>query len=695
MTATTSRPLTKILIANRGEIACRVIATCRKMGIRSVAVYSEADRTARHVQLADEAIAIGASEPKASYLNIPVLIAAAQSTGAQAIHPGYGFLSENPGFAQACTSAGIVFIGPSAQAIEAMGSKSAAKEIMQKAGVPLVPGYNGEDQSPEGLLAQAEKVGFPLLIKASAGGGGRGIRIVRAAEEFAAALTSCKRESLSSFGNDHVLLERYLSSARHIEVQVFGDTHGQVVHLFERDCSMQRRHQKVIEEAPAPLLTAEQRASLGAIAVRAAQAIGYTGAGTVEFIAEALPDGRAGACYFMEMNTRLQVEHPVTEMITGLDLVEWQIRVARGESLPLTQDQIRCHGHAIELRLCAEDPSRDFMPSTGRMTRYAMAPEIAGEVRIDSGLREGDTVSPYYDSMIAKLICWGEDRPTAIARAQQALAQTHLAGPTTNLRFLSRLLALPAFQNAELSTAVIASHQTTLTAPRPLSDQHLVLAVAAALQSGPWASAGPLSPTDHTSRDQSPDPWSLPNAFRITAPAQRSLRLSRDAEDWSVTVQWAPLAIGLGEALDPIDLLPTESPRQLAVCWRGQVLHGWADWERQPTIRLHLWTEDDDVLLQWDDPYATGQLDDDAEASLTAPMPGQVMRVHVGPGATVQKGEALLVISAMKMEFLVSAPRDGVVEALLCKEGDIVTEGLTLARLAPLVHAETPTPVKN
>lgn len=695
MTATTSRPLTKILIANRGEIACRVIATCRKMGIRSVAVYSEADRTARHVQLADEAIAIGASEPKASYLNIPVLIAAAQSTGAQAIHPGYGFLSENPGFAQACTSAGIVFIGPSAQAIEAMGSKSAAKEIMQKAGVPLVPGYNGEDQSPEGLLAQAEKVGFPLLIKASAGGGGRGIRIVRAADDFAAALTSCKRESLSSFGNDHVLLERYLSSARHIEVQVFGDTHGQVVHLFERDCSMQRRHQKVIEEAPAPLLTAEQRASLGAIAVRAAQAIGYTGAGTVEFIAEALPDGRAGACYFMEMNTRLQVEHPVTEMITGLDLVEWQIRVARGESLPLTQDQIRCHGHAIELRLCAEDPSRDFMPSTGRMTRYAMAPEIAGEVRIDSGLREGDTVSPYYDSMIAKLICWGEDRPTAIARAQQALAQTHLAGPTTNLRFLSRLLALPAFQNAELSTAVIASHQTPLTAPRPLSDQHLVLAVAAALQSGPWASAGPLSPTDHTSRDQSPDPWSLPNAFRITAPAQRSLRLSRDAEDWSVTVQWAPLAIGLGEALDPIDLLPTESPRQLAVCWRGQVLHGWADWERQPTIRLHLWTEDDDVLLQWDDPYATGQLDDDAEASLTAPMPGQVMRVHVGPGATVQKGEALLVISAMKMEFLVSAPRDGVVEALLCKEGDIVTEGLTLARLAPLAHAETPTPVKN
>ncbi|MFZ9313655.1 MAG: acetyl/propionyl/methylcrotonyl-CoA carboxylase subunit alpha [Burkholderiaceae bacterium] len=695
MTATTSRPLTKILIANRGEIACRVIATCRKMGIRSVAVYSEADRTARHVQLADEAIAIGASEPKASYLNIPVLIAAAQSTGAQAIHPGYGFLSENPGFAQACTSAGIVFIGPSAQAIEAMGSKSAAKEIMQKAGVPLVPGYNGEDQSPEGLLAQAEKVGFPLLIKASAGGGGRGIRIVRAAEEFAAALTSCKRESLSSFGNDHVLLERYLSSARHIEVQVFGDTHGQVVHLFERDCSMQRRHQKVIEEAPAPLLTAEQRASLGAIAVRAAQAIGYTGAGTVEFIAEALPDGRAGACYFMEMNTRLQVEHPVTEMITGLDLVEWQIRVARGESLPLTQDQIRCHGHAIELRLCAEDPSRDFMPSTGRMTRYAMAPEIAGEVRIDSGLREGDTVSPYYDSMIAKLICWGEDRPTAIARAQQALAQTHLAGPTTNLRFLSRLLALPAFQNAELSTAVIASHQTTLTAPRPLSDQHLVLAVAAALQSGPWASAGPLSPTAHTPRDQSPDPWSLPNAFRITAPAQRSLRLSRDAEDWSVTVQWAPLAIGLGEALDPIDLLPTESPRQLAVCWRGQVLHGWADWERQPTVRLHLWTEDDDVLLQWDDPYATGQLDDDAEASLTAPMPGQVMRVHVGPGATVQKGEALLVISAMKMEFLVSAPRDGVVEALLCKEGDIVTEGLTLARLAPLAHAETPTPVKN
>ena len=688
MTIPTIRPLTKILIANRGEIACRVIATCRRMGIRSVAVYSEADRHAQHVQLADEAIAIGASEPKASYLNIPVLIAAATSTGAQAIHPGYGFLSENPAFAQACESAGIVFIGPNAQAIEAMGSKSAAKEIMHKAGVPLVPGYNGEDQSVEGLLTQALQIGFPLLIKASAGGGGRGIRIVRAAEEFAAALSSCKRESLASFGNDHVLLERYLSSARHIEVQVFGDTHGQVVHLFERDCSMQRRHQKVIEEAPAPLFTTEQRASLGAIAVRAAQAIGYTGAGTVEFIAEALPDGRAGACYFMEMNTRLQVEHPVTEMITGLDLVEWQIRVARGEPLPCSQEQIRCHGHAIELRLCAEDPSRDFMPSTGRMTRYAMAPEVPGQIRIDSGLREGDTVSPYYDSMIAKLICWGEDRPAAIARAQQALAQTQLAGPATNLRFLSRLLALPAFQTAQLSTAVIATHQTTLTAPRPLSDDHRVLAVAAALQSGPWAAAGRGTRTDPDTHHKSADPWRQPTAFRLTAPAQRTLQLSRDDEHWSVTVQFAPLAVALGDALEPIDLLPTESPRQLAVAWRGRVLRGWADWEMQPSIRLHLWNEDHDALLYWDDPYASGQLNDDAETALTAPMPGQVMRVHVVAGATVQKGEALLVISAMKMEFLVSAPRDGIVEELLCQEGDIVTEGLTLARLAPPGAAE-------
>ena len=683
MSIATIRPLSKILVANRGEIACRVIATCRKMGIRSVAVYSEADRRARHVQLADEAIAIGASEPTASYLNISVLIAAATSTGAQAIHPGYGFLSENPAFAQACESAGIVFIGPSAQAIEAMGSKSAAKEIMQKAGVPLVPGYNGEDQSAEGLLAQALKVGFPLLIKASAGGGGRGIRIVRAAEEFAAALSSCKRESLASFGNDHVLLERYLSSARHIEVQVFGDTHGQVVHLFERDCSMQRRHQKVVEEAPAPLLTAEQRAALGAIAVRAAQAIGYTGAGTVEFIAEALPDGRAGACYFMEMNTRLQVEHPVTEMITGLDLVEWQIRVARGEPLPRSQEQIRCHGHAIELRLCAEDPSRDFMPSTGCMTRYAMASEVPGQLRVDSGLREGDTVSPYYDSMIAKLICWGEDRPTAIARAQQALAQTQLTGPATNLRFLSRLLALPAFQTAQLSTAVIASHQTALTAPRPLSEDHRVLAVAAALRSGPWAAAGIRSQTASRAPHGNPDPWSHSTAFRLTAPAQRTLQLSRDTEHWSVTVRLAPLAIALDEEMEPIDLLPAESPRQLAVAWRGRVLRGWADWEMQPAIRLHLWSEDNDLLLYWGDPYATGQLDDDAEASLTAPMPGQVIRVHVGPGATVRKGESLLVISAMKMEFLVSAPRDGVVEELFCKEGDIVTEGLILARLVP------------
>jgi 3-methylcrotonyl-CoA carboxylase alpha subunit len=671
-------PIHKILIANRGEIACRIIASCHKMGIQTVAVYSAVDREALHVQKASMAIDIGASEPRASYLNQEVLIAAARKSGAEAIHPGYGFLSENAEFARACTEVGIVFIGPSAAAIEAMGSKSAAKEIMQKAGVPLLPGYNGQDQSADTLLREAQGIGFPILIKASAGGGGRGIRIVREASAFADALASCKRESLASFGNDHVLIERYLPSARHIEVQVFGDHHGNVVHLFERDCSMQRRHQKVIEEAPAPRLTPDQRESLGQTAVRAAQAIGYTGAGTVEFIAHALPDGQVSDCYFMEMNTRLQVEHPVTEMITGLDLVEWQIRVARGEPLPLMQSQVQSHGHAIEVRICAEDPERDFMPATGLFTQYELADTVPGKVRFDSGLQPGDRVSPYYDSMVAKLICWGEDRAAAIAQTRQALADTRLKGPATNLRFLSRLLGLTAFADARLHTGLIEVEKASLTEQTSVSEEVLLLAVAACLKTGPWAGG-----TRGAGTSPAADPWTHGPAWRHVQPAQRNVLFRGGGSEWPVSVQLHPLAVAFSEAMTPFSLLPQDGPEQIAVQWNNRVVRGYASWLSGDGHRVRVWTDQADVIFDWVDPFAEISGADTKEASLAAPMPGQISRVPVQAGSIVKKGDTLVVISAMKMEFLVTAPRDGTVAEVLCTEGDLITEGAVLARLDP------------
>ncbi|HEY9063480.1 MAG TPA: biotin carboxylase N-terminal domain-containing protein, partial [Burkholderiaceae bacterium] len=414
----------KILIANRGEIACRVAATARKLGIRTVAVYSDADAQARHVQACDEAVHIGPAAPKESYLIGARIIAAAQATGAQAIHPGYGFLSENEDFAQACADAGLVFIGPPPSAIQAMGLKAESKRLMEKAGVPLVPGYHGAGQDPMLLKSEAERIGYPVLIKASAGGGGKGMRIVAKADEFDAALASCKREASASFGDDAVLIERYVTRPRHIEIQVFGDAHGSCLYLFERDCSVQRRHQKVLEEAPAPGMSEARRREMGAAAVAAAKAVGYVGAGTVEFIAEPTPDGDL-RFYFMEMNTRLQVEHPVTEAITGLDLVEWQLRVASGEPLPLAQEQLRINGHAIEARICAENPDAQFLPATGTLEVYRTPPGASAferaRVRVDAGVREGDAISPYYDSMIAKLIVWGRDRAEALARLDAAL----------------------------------------------------------------------------------------------------------------------------------------------------------------------------------------------------------------------------------------------------------------------------------
>ncbi|MBN8491961.1 MAG: acetyl-CoA carboxylase biotin carboxylase subunit, partial [Burkholderiales bacterium] len=468
----------KILIANRGEIACRVIKTARRLGIATVAVYSEADANARHVRLADEAVLIGPPSARLSYLVGDRIIAAAQATGAQAVHPGYGFLSENEDFAEACAAAGLVFIGPPASAIRAMGSKSAAKALMAKAGVPLTPGYHGDEQDPAFLQAQAMAIGYPVLIKASAGGGGKGMRRVDRAEDFAAALASCQREAKNAFGDEQVLVEKYVLKPRHIEIQVFGDTHGQCVYLFERDCSVQRRHQKVLEEAPAPGMTRERRAAMGQAAVEAAKAVGYVGAGTVEFIAN--PDG---SFYFMEMNTRLQVEHPVTEMITGLDLVEWQLRVAAGEPLPLRQDQLAIDGHAIEARIYAEDPDKGFLPSTGTLLHLA-PPAESEHVRVDTGVEQGDAISPHYDPMIAKLIVWDRDRPKALARMRQALARYRIVGVANNVEFLARLVGVPSFAEADLDTALIEREQANLFPPKgtPPDEVWLLAALAELLR---------------------------------------------------------------------------------------------------------------------------------------------------------------------------------------------------------------------
>ena len=458
----------KILIANRGEIACRVAATARRLGVRTVAVYSDADASAKHVAACDESVHIGGSAPKDSYLQWERIIAAAKATGAQAIHPGYGFLSENEAFADACAANGLVFIGPSAASIQAMGLKAESKRLMEQAGVPLVPGYHGEDQDPAMLKHEADRIGYPVLIKASAGGGGKGMRAVDKAEDFAAALASCQREARNSFGSDAVLIEKYVQRPRHIEIQVFGDTHGNCVYLFERDCSVQRRHQKVLEEAPAPGMTPELRQQMGLAAVAAAKAVNYVGAGTVEFIVEQ-PGGydhpEQMRFYFMEMNTRLQVEHPVTEAITGLDLVEWQLRVASGEPLPLKQDELKFHGHAIEARICAENPDNQFLPATGRLTVYRKPAHASFErsaVRFDDGVREGDAISPFYDSMVAKLIVHGATRAEALARLDAALTQTHIVGLATNVQFLRHVVVSESFAQARLDTALIPREAAVL-----------------------------------------------------------------------------------------------------------------------------------------------------------------------------------------------------------------------------------------
>ncbi|MGO4714297.1 acetyl/propionyl/methylcrotonyl-CoA carboxylase subunit alpha [Bradyrhizobium sp. 2TAF24] len=656
----------KILIANRGEIACRVIKTAQRLGIATVAVYSEADANARHVRMADEAVLIGPPAARQSYLRGDVILDAARRTGAEAIHPGYGFLSENEDFAEACEKAGIVFIGPPASAIRAMGSKSAAKALMEKANVPLTPGYHGDNQDAAFLAQQAERIGYPVLIKASAGGGGKGMRRVDAPADFAAALASCQREAANAFGSDHVLVEKYVLKPRHIEIQVFGDSLGNCVYLFERDCSVQRRHQKLLEEAPAPGMTAERRAAMGQAAVNAAKAVGYVGAGTVEFIAN-----QDGSFYFMEMNTRLQVEHPVTEMITGLDLVEWQLRVASGERLPLRQEQLAIEGHAIEARIYAEDPDRGFLPSTGRLVHLAPPPD-SDHVRVDTGVEQGDEITPYYDPMIAKLIVWGVDRREALARLRQALAQYRVVGVSNNVDFLARLVANPSFANAQLDTGLIEREQALLFPPgdHVPDDVWLIAALAELLRERRVAAAQSSAAADPQS------PWRRLDGWRLNGVAERrlSLRVRDTLQEVGVSVAAGSYRLTVGGRSVLANGTASEGSK-LHAQFGDRRLHAVvviAGERRQVFFEGHSWP----VTLI--DTLHVGGEGDDVEGGLRAPMPGKVVTLVAPVGATVEKGAPLLVLEAMKMEHTITAPRKGIVKAFHVAAGDQVSDGADL-----------------
>ena len=659
----------KILIANRGEIACRIIKTARRMGIATVAVYSEADENARHVRMADEAVLIGPAAARESYLVPEKILAVAKATGAQAVHPGYGFLSENDAFADACAAEGIVFIGPPASAIRAMGSKSAAKALMDKAGVPLTPGYHGDNQDPAFLAEQAGKIGYPVLIKASAGGGGKGMRRVDAAADFDAALVSCKREAINAFSNDHVLIEKYVLQPRHIEIQVFGDTHGECVYLFERDCSVQRRHQKVLEEAPAPGMTPQRRAAMGKAAVDAAKAVGYVGAGTVEFIAN-----QDGSFYFMEMNTRLQVEHPVTEMITGLDLVEWQLRVASGEKLPLTQEQLRIDGHAIEARLYAEDPDKGFLPSSGPLVHLA-PPQENAHVRVDTGVEQGDVITPYYDPMIAKLIVWDETRDLALARMRSALAQYRVVGVQNNLSFLTRLLNCPAFVKAELDTGLIERESAFLfPAQSAVPEDVWLLAVLAELLHENRADS-------ENAGVHASSPWNALDGWRLNGTGKRRVALKHGDEQQSVSIVHANGAweLSLGD-----------EPTSRAVVARGTLrengqIHAQLG-ERRLSVgvvivgeRRHVFLDGRTYPLTRVGNLQSGGDGADAGHSLSSPMPGKIIALIAAVGARVEKGAPLLVMEAMKMEHTITAPANGTLKAFNFAVGDQVPDGVELA----------------
>jgi 3-methylcrotonyl-CoA carboxylase alpha subunit len=658
---------TKILIANRGEIACRVARTARRMGVRTVAIYSDADAHALHVTACDEAYRIGPPPPRESYLKGDAIIAIAKQCGVQAIHPGYGFLSENEGFAAACANAGLVFIGPPPAAIVAMGSKSAAKAIMGNAGVPLVPGYHGDDQGPALLAREAQKIGFPVLIKATAGGGGKGMKIVNAAGEFAAALASAQREAKASFGDDRVLLEKYVTSPRHIEIQVFADTKGDAVYLFERDCSVQRRHQKVLEEAPAPGMPAARRKVMGDAATAAARAIGYVGAGTVEFIAE-----QDGTFYFMEMNTRLQVEHPVTEMITGLDLVEWQLRVASGEALPKHQKELAIHGHALEARLYAEDPERGFLPSIGRLLHWRM-PATGERVRVDTGFGAGDEVSPFYDPMLAKLIVWGEDRAAACAQMLAALTDCEVVGVATNIAFLERVVAHEAFASGRVDTGLIDKHREALFPPAGETPARALVAAAVAEYASDRDTAQAIA---RTSADPH-SPWHVPDAF-WNGTSTHAIHHTFADGDARHAVALRPRGDGRVEVTSGDRTAQVEFARdgdRLVLDIDGArfaasvVAAGEDRWVFAPSVRRR---------LRLVDPLAHAGEEEVHGGHLMAPMSGTVVAVMVKAGDSVEKGTSLIVLEAMKMEHTIAAPSAGVISAVHFAVGDRVAEGADL-----------------
>ncbi len=636
--------LSSLLIANRGEIACRIIRTARRLGLRAVAVYSEADRHALHVRLADEAVAIGAASASESYLDAGKIIAAAKQTGAEAIHPGYGFLSENAGFAEACAQAGIIFVGPPASAIRAMGLKDGAKALMEKAGVPVVPGYHGALDDPAFLKQKAYEIGYPVLIKAVAGGGGKGMRRVDKVVDFDDALQAAQREAQSAFGDPRVLIEKFVKNPRHVEIQVFADGHGNAVHLFERDCSAQRRHQKVIEEAPAPGMNDEVRKAMGEAAVAAALAVGYVGAGTVEFIADGSRGLRSDGFWFMEMNTRLQVEHPVTELVTGTDLVEWQLRVASGEKLPMTQDELGLDGHAVEVRLYAEDPDNGFLPSTGRLDLLRL-PEGEG-VRVDTGVEQGGEVSPFYDPMIAKVIAHGPDRATVFERLSAALAKTAVAGPRTNLAFLRKLVDLPAVREGGFDTGLIDREIETLTGGA-VSDETVALAVS--MLSAPEAEERRYHPQGWF------DPWSVCDAFQLSGDREVGLRVTVDGEEREVRRRWH----------NGVPVTPEGATGEVV-----RIENGVVALEGGRAVKVAL----ADSLLR-------AAEDEGGHASVSAPMHGKVIAMLTQEGAEVVRGERLFIVEAMKMEHAVIAPRDGRVERVSAAEGDQVEEGAVIVVL--------------
>jgi 3-methylcrotonyl-CoA carboxylase alpha subunit len=669
----------KILIANRGEIACRVAATARRMGIKTVAVYSDADAQAKHVQVCDEAVHIGGSAPKDSYLRWERILQAAKDTGAQAVHPGYGFLSENEDFANACAAAGVTFIGPHASSIRAMGLKAESKQLMEKAGVPLVPGYHAADQDPALLQREADRIGYPALIKASAGGGGKGMRVVNSSAEFADALASCKREAINSFGDDAVLIEKYVQRPRHIEIQVFGDTHGNCVYLFERDCSVQRRHQKVLEEAPAPGMTEALRKQMGEAAVAAAKAVNYVGAGTVEFIVEqtAYDKPESMKFYFMEMNTRLQVEHPVTEAITGLDLVEWQLRVASGQPLPLQQSDLRIHGHAIEARICAENPDNNFLPATGTLAVYrkpvCSSFEIS-DVRVDDGVREGDSISPFYDSMVAKLIVHGDTREQALARLDEALSQTRIVGLTTNVQFLRHIIRTDSFATAKLDTALIQREDKALFAQEPVGL--------------PLAAASVVANALHEEQAQvGHDPFSQRDGWRAYGVATRTFGFSFHGASYTALLSYLhhgglQLSVGDGDDAVSAPLVWRAEGDALQVSFAGQTARVQVFVEAQAHEDVaHVFAPQGATRITVVDALAHAGDTQEAGGRLTAPMPGKVVSFAVKAGDKVKAGQPLAVMEAMKMEHTIAAPADGEVLELLYAPGDQVTEGAELLKL--------------